>query len=106
ELHPFFVPLARVMDERDVELGLELGVVLATALCEPEERLVPGVVGERLSEFMVCGEINTEGREAREEVRLIRIEQVRERDARGNVGHRPGHCGARRKRRAWAGLGI
>jgi hypothetical protein len=37
ELHPFLVPLARVMDERDVELDLELRVVLATALREPEK---------------------------------------------------------------------
>src|SRR5437773_8103049 len=83
ELHPFLVLLARVMNERDVELGLELRVVFATALCELEERLVSGVVGERLREFMVCGEINAEGRETREEVRLIRIEQVREGDALG-----------------------
>jgi hypothetical protein len=37
ELHPFLVPLARVMDERDVELDLELRVVLTTALREPEK---------------------------------------------------------------------
>src|SRR5438552_2426541 len=83
ELHPFLVPLARVMDERDVELGLELGFVLATALRKPEERLVPGVVGKGLSEFVVCGEIDAEGRETREEVRLVRIEEVGERDALG-----------------------
>lgn len=83
ELHPFLVPLARVMDERDVELDLELRVVRATALREPEKWLVPGVVGEGLSEFVVCGEIDAEGREAREEVRLIRIEEVGERDALG-----------------------